>query len=92
MLKDQLRDNNIAWNKLIINVMLSGFIGLGMYHFTILEEEKHCESDSPRPLEYEAILLAGQTHSGGVNDGHKPFDVWQEHPIEELLVVVLEPH
>lgn len=35
VLKDQLRDNNIAWNKLIINVMLSGFIGLGMYHFTI---------------------------------------------------------
>lgn len=35
VLKDQLRDNNIAWNKLIINVMLSGFIGLGMYRFTI---------------------------------------------------------
>lgn len=92
VLEDQLKGNNIAWNKLKLNLMLSGFICLGMYHFTMQEGEKHFKSDSPRPSEYEAILLAGQAHSGGVNDGHKPLDVWQQHPIEELFVAVLEPH
>lgn len=41
---------------------------------------------------YQAILLAGETHSGGVNDRHESFDVWCDDPVEKLLVVVLEPH
>lgn len=62
---------------------------MGMQHFMAQEGE---ERDSPRSSKYEAVLLAGQAHSGGVNDGHKPFNVWQYHPIEELLVAVLKPH
>lgn len=51
-----------------------------------------CECVSPRSREYQAILLTRQAHSGGVNDGHEPVDVWRYHPVEELLVAVLEPH
>ncbi|TNN57709.1 hypothetical protein EYF80_032077 [Liparis tanakae] len=39
-----------------------------------------------------AVLLAGQAHRGGVDDGHEPLHVRQQHPVEELLVAVLEPH
>lgn len=47
---------------------------------------------SPRSWKYQAVLLARQAHGGGVNDRHELLDVRQQHPVEELLVAVLERH
>lgn len=55
--------------------MQVGFICLGMSYIIGKEGETLCECDSPRSSKYQAVLLAGQAYSRGVNDGHKPFDV-----------------
>ena len=47
---------------------------------------------SPRSPECQAVELAGQAHSGCVHDGHELLDVRREHPVEELLVAILERH
>lgn len=44
------------------------------------------------PPENVAILGAGQTYSGGVDDGHEGLDVLHQEPIEESLVSLLDPH
>lgn len=47
---------------------------------------------SPRPPEGQAVLLAGQAHSGSVHDGHELLDVRGQQTVEQLLVPVLQRH
>lgn len=47
---------------------------------------------SPGSAEGEAVVLTGQPHSGCVHNGHELLHVWGQHPVEELLVAVLESH
>lgn len=72
-----------------LNHILRSFFFL--YHF-IVQKGKTFVCVSPWSSKYQAVLLAGEAHSGGVNDGHKPLNVWHQSPIEQLLVAVLEPH
>lgn len=47
---------------------------------------------SPGSPEGQAVLLTGQTHGGGVHDGHELLDVRSQHAVEELFVPVLQRH
>ena len=44
------------------------------------------------PPEDVSVLGAGQAHSGGVHDGHQVLYVLHQHPVEQPLIPLLDPH
>ena len=49
-------------------------------------EEKYLERGNLRLFEGKSKLLAGKTHSGGVDDGHQLLSVLGQQLVEQLLV------
>lgn len=39
-----------------------------------------------------SVLGAGQAHGWSVHDGHQTLDVVLQHPVEQLLIPLLDPH